>query len=454
LEIEQKSIEFIPLDQRHGSVKSLMTVWFGSNTIILTITTGAIAPSLGLNLAWCLMAILIGNLLGGLFMAFHSAQGPHLGIPQMIQSRAQFGVIGAIVPLILVIIMYIGYFASNALLAGQAFSYVNISLTPGIILASIISLLVCIYGYDAIHFVEKWVTIICGIAFVIITWFALQQPLPVGSLTLGSVSMGSFLLALSIYATWQISYAPYVADYSRYLPEDTSISATFWYTYCGSVISSAWLACLGALLFITIPTFAANAPIAIASQWKLPLPIILYITMIVGIVCTNSLNLYGAFMSTLTTLEPFTKLKGTRVTRITIVTIVGIIGTIIAIWGSGNFLAIYSNFLLLLLYFMIPWTSINLIDYYFVKRGKYSIADIFNPKGIYGRFNWRSLGTYFATVIVEIPFMNTTWYQGSFSVAMGGADIAWIIGGLFAAIVYYLINLNVKNTITDAKPGA
>jgi len=453
LEIEQKSIEFIPLDQRHGSVKSLMTIWFGSNMVILAISTGAIAPSLGLNLAWCLMAILVGNLLGGLFMAFHSAQGPHLGIPQMIQSRAQFGVIGAILPLLLVIVMYLGYFASNEYLAGQTLGFLHIPLTPAIILAGIVTLLVCIYGYDVIHFVEKWASILCGIVFAIVSYFALQQPLPADSLNLGPVNMGSFLLAVSIYATWQISYAPYVADYSRYLPEDTSISSTFWYTYGGSVLSSSWLHILGAFLFIVIPNFAANTPADIAGLWKLPINTIVYLAMIVGIVCSNSLNLYGAFMSTITTLEPFTKIRGTRKTRVTIVTITAIIGMAIAIWGSGDFLTIYSNFLLLLLYFMIPWTSINLIDYYFIKRGRYSIADIFDPSGIYGRFNWRSLGTYFATVIIEIPFMNTTWYQGSLSVAMGGADIAWIVGGLFAAIVYYLVSINSQNIIMETKSG-
>lgn len=41
-------------------------------------------------------------------MALHSAQGPRLGIPQMIQSRAQFGFCGAILPILLVILMYVG----------------------------------------------------------------------------------------------------------------------------------------------------------------------------------------------------------------------------------------------------------------------------------------------------------------------------------------------------------
>jgi NCS1 family nucleobase:cation symporter-1 len=53
-------------------------------------------------------------------MALHSAQGPKLGIPQMVQSRAQFGFLGEILPLILVVLMYIGFFATSGALAGTA----------------------------------------------------------------------------------------------------------------------------------------------------------------------------------------------------------------------------------------------------------------------------------------------------------------------------------------------
>ena len=52
-------------------------------------------------------------------MSLHALQGPRLGLPQMILSRAQFG-FGAVVPLVLVCVMYIGFSASGTVLAGQA----------------------------------------------------------------------------------------------------------------------------------------------------------------------------------------------------------------------------------------------------------------------------------------------------------------------------------------------
>ncbi|ATW24921.1 purine-cytosine permease family protein [Candidatus Formimonas warabiya] len=447
MEVEQKSIEYITEDQRHGKVSSLVTIWFGMNMIVLAVTMGTLASTLGLNLAWSLLAIILGNCFGALFMAFHSAQGPQLGIPQMIQSRAQFGVIGAVIPLVLVIIMYLGYFASNSFLAGQTLGFIHVPITPAIIIANIVTLIVCIYGYDVIHFVEKWVSILFVIVFAIVTYFALRIPLPEGSLTLGPVDMGMFLLAVSIYATWQITYAPYVADYSRYLPSKTKVSATFWATYGGTVTGAVWMMVIGAILAAKIPGFIDNPPAGIGEIWGLPLKSIVFITMILGIMFGNSMNLYGAFMSLITTVEPFTKVKGTRKNRIIFVTAICLIGTAIAIWGSGNFLTIYTNFLALLLFFMIPWTAINLVDFYFLKHGHYNIDAIFDPDGEYGRYNWRTLFTYFITVVVEIPFINTAWYQGPFSKALGGADIAWIVGGIFSAVLYYFLGVRANQSI-------
>src|SRR5690349_7006880 len=105
--VERRSIEHIPASERGGSPSSLFTVWFGANMQVTAVVTGALGVVLGLPLPWAIVALVIGNLVGGVFMALHSAQGPRLGIPQMIQSRAQFGFHGAILPLVLVLLMYL-----------------------------------------------------------------------------------------------------------------------------------------------------------------------------------------------------------------------------------------------------------------------------------------------------------------------------------------------------------
>jgi len=92
--IEVRSIDYVPLNERHGKLWHLGPLWFMSNAQIATLAVGLISITTGGNLVWSLIAIVLGALVGTFFMAFHSAQGPQLGLPQMIQSRPQFGYVG------------------------------------------------------------------------------------------------------------------------------------------------------------------------------------------------------------------------------------------------------------------------------------------------------------------------------------------------------------------------
>ncbi|HEY1312573.1 MAG TPA: cytosine permease, partial [Steroidobacteraceae bacterium] len=162
--IERHTIYPIPAAERHGRAGDLFTVWFGSNIMILTIATGALATTrFQLSLIAAVVAILIGNLVGGVFMALHAAQGPQLGVPQMVQSRGQFGSFGAIFVVALVVIMYLGFVASNLVLGGQSLHSIagGISDRTGIVLITILSLAAAIFGYDLIHAYARWMTWVC-----------------------------------------------------------------------------------------------------------------------------------------------------------------------------------------------------------------------------------------------------------------------------------------------------
>jgi NCS1 family nucleobase:cation symporter-1 len=102
------------------------------------------------------------------------------------------------------------------------------------------------------------------------------------------------------------------------------------------------------------------------------------------------------------------------------------------------------------LYLLVPWTAINLTDFYVIRRGRYDMPELFKTDGKYGRVNWFALSVYGLTVLVEWPFMNNSWIVGAAAKALGGADIAWIVGFVFAAAVYwagarYLMSPAVRN---------
>ena len=117
--IEKRSIDYIPIAERHGKVWHLWPCWFSGDAHLATVATGAVGLLLGGNLFWMAIAVVLGSAFGTFFMAFHSTQGPQLGLPQMIQSRPQFGYIGALLVWGVALVSYIGFNAFNQLLAVQ-----------------------------------------------------------------------------------------------------------------------------------------------------------------------------------------------------------------------------------------------------------------------------------------------------------------------------------------------
>src|SRR5580700_9854259 len=167
LALERHGIDYIPPGERHGKPHTLFTFWAASNVQILAISVGALAIVFGLSLPWAIFAIIVGNAAGGLYMALHSVQGPRLGLPQMMQSRAQFGMYGTALPNIIVVLMYIGYFTSSAILGGQAVaSLFHVTTAEGIIIVNAFVLLVVWFGYDLFHSYNKIVSYLSAAIFI------------------------------------------------------------------------------------------------------------------------------------------------------------------------------------------------------------------------------------------------------------------------------------------------
>ena len=99
----------------------------------------------------------------------------------------------------------------------------------------------------------------------------------------------------------------------------------------------------------------------------------------------------------------------------------------------------FNNFVLLMLYFLVPWTAVNLADYYAVRKGRYAISDLFNPGGIYGRWSSAGLTAYFLGIATMVPFMSLGFYQGPVALWLGGADIAFVVGLVVSAATYCIM---------------
>ncbi len=253
--VETRSIDYVPVSERHGKVWHLGPLWFAGNAQLATIAIGAFGIVGGLSFSWSILAIVIGAIIGTLFMAFHSAQGPKLGLPQMIQSRPQFGYYGALLPVVVAVLLFIGFNVFNTQLAGITVAEtLNINATAGAILMAVLSFIWAIFGYRLIHRFCQWASVLFIVVYVLFgIGLAVAVRLPAGFYSFGTFKGTPFLLEMGAILSYQLTWAPYVSEYSRYLPRRTTTAATFWWTYIGSGIGILWLAGLGAFLAAAYP---------------------------------------------------------------------------------------------------------------------------------------------------------------------------------------------------------
>jgi NCS1 family nucleobase:cation symporter-1 len=440
--VEQRGIEFIPTTQRYGTPRRLFTVWFGVNLSILCLTVGTLGVYAGLSFAWTCLALTLGNITGTFFMAAHSAQGPQLGIPQMIQSRAQFGVLGAGLPLIAVVASTTLYSSANAILIKDTIRMiVPVTSTAAIILFAVVTVLIAFVGYELIHRLAAVLALLSGILFVSVTVLLFVH----GGSGAGTAPFKShfntavFILVITQATAWSLSSAPTVADYSRYLPANVPASTTFWYTGLGNFAGSTLMMILGAWLAASFPYLASHAGLGIAELFG-PGRYVAAFLIIINLLQVNVMVLYSAYMSSTTIVTGLRGMKRVRLSyKFLVMSFLMTVATIIALATQNNFEAYFSDLLAILVYTLIPWSAINLADYYVVSRGVYSIEHIFRLDGIYGRYRWRTISIYLISILVQIPFMKTSFYVGPLA-RLIGADIAWLPGTLVPALLYSLVD--------------
>jgi len=454
--IEHNTIHPIAKDKRHGTFSYLFTIWFGCNMNILTVVTGALATTMfGLSFVPACVALILGTMVGTIFMALHAAQGPQLGVPQMVQTRGQFGSIGAIVIVAAVIMMYMGFIASNMVLGGQSINgaYHGISINEGVVFVAVISLAAAIYGYDIIHEYSKYVSIITGLALLVVfVMLVFVVGLPKTFMTTGAFTWPNFIGTASLAALWTLSYAPYVSDYTRYMPENTGVVPSFWATYSGTSIGSILPEILGAMIGLIVGNGSVVTGF-INGSGVLAIPIVIIFT--IALACATAINIYCGVLAVLTFIQTFVKdwMPGLNARIITSVAIFAF-ALVVGIVGQANFLANYMNFLYILLYVLVPWTAINLVDYYLVHHGSYDVPSFVKADGgIYGRFQWPAIACYVVGFIIEIPFMSQTLYTGPIAKMLGGADISWIVCLVVISPVYYFVSKALMKNLPSPAPA-
>jgi NCS1 family nucleobase:cation symporter-1 len=440
--IESHSFDYIPPQERSGSISAQVRFWFMVNATLITAFTGAVGPMFGMGLVWTLVAIVSGTIFGTLFQAFHGAQGPHMGLPQMIQSRVQFGSRGAIVPITAAAIVPLGFAIFFVQSGAAAFTDLAPAVGPQIpqIVIGAVAVLLAIVGYSLIIRLEGVIAYVM-IANLLALSVAAVAVLPLGHLfSNGAISFVAFLAQFGAAAGYQIAIAPIVSDYTRYLPERTSAAAVSASVFLGTAVSAVWIESLGAAVALSYPKLDVISGIRhLGDQFGFGIGVATMLIAIPVCLITASVSFYSGCVSLLSALEAFRPLKPTAGLRAWTIGIAGTLAIVAGLLMPADILAGFSTFLTILGYLLIPWTAVNLTDYYLIRRGRYSITDILRSDGgIYGMWGRRGLISYTLGFIAMIPFFSTSFYTGPVAKSLNGADISFVVGLAVASVSYSL----------------
>jgi nucleobase:cation symporter-1, NCS1 family len=163
-----------------------------------------------------------------------------------------------------------------------------------------------------------------------------------------------------------------------------------------------------------------------------------------GLVSVTALNMYGGSLTLISAIDSFRRVRPTLAVRLVTIGLTAVLSLIGALSATSDFLQNFNNFLLLVLYLFIPWTAVNLMDYYVVRRGHYAIAEIFDPRGIYGRWGWHGIIAYLVGFAAMVPFFSVTGlYVGPAAKALDGADVSLFVGLPVSALLYWLLTRSI-----------
>jgi nucleobase:cation symporter-1, NCS1 family len=441
--VESHSIDFIPLNERQGRVVDHGKFWFLSNFQFYSIALGFIGPSMNLGFGATITAAALGILLGTLFTAFHASQGPHLGLPQMIQSRAQFGYRGVIIPLFGALFTFVGFNVVDTILISQGLHgfFGWDSRAIALVLAGGAAT-IAIYGYKQLHRVFRvlfWISLpFYMVLSVGMAGGAIASHRP----AVAAFSAVAFAAQFTASFAYNITYAPCVSDYTRYLPRNASPSGLVLSVYWGASLSAIWLIVVGAWMGTYLGVTDSLVGLGVAGNamfWHFGT--VLVLVSATALAATMGLNTYSAMLSLITGIDSCIKLPRSQRLRIIGISVVTAMSLGVSLALSSNALtALYAS-LSLTLYLLVPWTAVNLMDYFCVRKGRYAITALFTPRGIYGAWGWRGIAAYTAGFLASVPFFVLNgFYQGPAAKALSGVDVSWFPGLVVSAVTYYLLS--------------
>lgn len=444
--IEVRGIDYVPDAERHGTARELFFVCMAPNILYLDIILGGAMIKLGLGI-WPAIGVIVAGNAYWLLIGLVSVSGSRSGTPGAVVMRAMFGVranrVNVAVSIWAIMVAYEGINLSVGALAGFALlQNLGIGLNGAwklamVLAISVATITVGVYGHATIVKLSSYFTYGLTLCFVALAWFVLGHvnlhyipPAASSSSSIWAAVTVGFVIIASNPLSW-----PPGADYTRYLPADTSAWGIVLWTTVGAFVPAVLLSVLGALAGTVVDmTDPQTSFAAILPKWFYP------VFLLVIIVSSFTNNVITAYSSGLALQG--VGIKARRAVTVSIDGVVAVSLTIYALFIS-NFFDALNNFLSLSVAVLGPCIAIYAVDS-LLCRNQYDGLQLSDespqsPFWYYHGVYWPGVAAEGLGTVAALLCINSPVFVGPIAHALKGADLSAIIGPLVAAGVYFAL---------------
>ena len=448
--VERRGIGFIPEAERHSSPRTMGFVFFGTQMTYGSVAIGALPVAFGLGWLSSFMAILIGTVIGAVFVALMAFMGPKTGTNGTVTSVAFFGLRGRYIGSFITQIIDLGFFAMilwvsapPLVQAGHAlfgWGTGTGALTVALLLTAALVLTLGIFGHATLVASETFVSYASLIGLLVLALFCLPHAAAFPDPKTNPLVLGrywpSLMLAVTVTIANAISYAPFAGDYARYLPAHTRAVPLFFWPFGGMV-----LGCLFACLCGEVIGLAVHDPFNPNAQMLAFVPPVLIVPVVIIGLAGNAAN--GAMVVYNGMLDLQAILW--RLSRPQVGVIFGLGGFGLAYLGLIVFSAANAILALcsIVTVLVTPWSIIN-IQGYLKRRGRFQPAALqaFGADGPSSRywfragFNPAAVLAWLVASVTGLLFSDTALFVGPLSQAAHGVDLSFLAAAILAGILY------------------
>jgi NCS1 family nucleobase:cation symporter-1 len=433
--VETHGIEAIPAQERHGVPRELAFLWAGAFVNYASLFTASLLTTYyGLGVWDGLAATALGTIAAAVILGLLSNTGPRSGQPQIVFTRRIFGLRGSYLGAALTLVLAVGWFAVDCVIAAQAGAQLlgggNRLMTFGLVLVIAgVSVAVAIFGHQTIKVLETYGAVTFALlSAVLFLFLAPQFHWTFGPSASGPDYLGAFVLGFMTCFALVASWYPFASDYSRYLPSSSPTRAVTLWPVVGISVPMILLGLFGLLLPTIDAKLAASQGVlavisAHAPTW-VAIPFFLFI--VVGEIWANYLDVYTAGLVTLA--------MGIRLKRWQTALGCGLLGTVLAAFAVlvTDFHVAYEDFLILTYLWAPAWAAVVLLSFFvFDGASRPGLALAAWLAGTAASLLFVNYVNLFGNLVARPSFFN----DGLIS-ALHGADLSGLVSVGVAAALY------------------